>query len=165
MFGSTAPRALGFTPARGVPAYGRRDVLVPRQRFSVGVDVNGSPTATLDSNERLIVGQDENGNVVIGIEPANVVDAGTGTDDSANAGNGNAAVTASHHSRAALLRSSVSRFATRAASGIIGKMSWTQNGDGSVTFQPGEAEVLNVSGDSVFVTITATPVPAGTAIP
>ena len=40
---------------------------------------------------------------------------------------------------------------------LIGKMSWSRETDGSVTFQPGEGEVLDIDGDSIMAVVHAVP--------
>ena len=139
-------------PIRSAPAYATRDLGAhARQRAELGVSEDGRPQFTLAPDERLTVGQDEDGNVTVSTEPANVAE----TEETEPAVEIEierpAAVTAG--------RNIAPRQMARPA-GLRERLAVTNNPDGSVTISPDAGNDVVVSGDPAAgrVVVTEEPV-------
>ncbi len=134
--GLTVPRL----PTRSVPAYATRDLGAhARQRAELGVSEDGRPQFTLAPDERLTVGQDDDGNVVVSTEPANVAETEETEPVVEIEVERPAAVTAG--------RSIASPRQMARPAGLRQRLAVTNNPDGSVTISPDAGNDVVVSGD------------------
>jgi hypothetical protein len=116
-----------------------------RNKFAVSTNGNGGHSVSLADNEAARLTVNEDGSLTIEIEnkPAN-----------GNAGNGNG------NGNGGAVHAEPVENSRRTAARQVNRMSWEKNpSDGSVTFTPGEAETLHVSGDATMANITAEPSP------